>query len=508
MYPRNAATPPTITIGQVVQISDGAVQTTGASVRVKTGSGAWGAGSGTLACDTTSGVWTYAPTQGETDAEAFLIAVYKASCIGCDKTVVTSASATAGYAGTDQGKIANPTSTVALSGTTISTSQQIASVSGAVGSVTGAVGSVTGNVGGNVTGSVGSVVGAVGSVSSGVTVSTNNDKTGYLLSSGGLASVTTWTVAITGNITGNLSGSVGSVSGNVGGNVLGSVGSISGVTFPSNFGALVITAGGVVDADLETIKGQTVTCAAGVTIGVYVGGTAAAATATALSSVDSKLGTIIDIGGGATIGANLDHINGQVDTTVTILNSLGLNGSGMSAIPWNAAWDAEVQSEVADALAAFWTSPEALVDLIWDEATSGHATAGTNGKALTDALADTSELQTDWANGGRLDLILDAIAADVALVLADTGTDGVVLSAATCNKIADHVRRRTQANVEASSDGDTLNKSSEYGLIQQIQKSNTTDTAGFLTIKKTDGTTLGTLALASDPDAEPVTGVS
>ena len=49
-----------------------------------------------------------------------------------------------------------------------------ASVTGAVGSVTGAVGSVTGNVGGNVAGSV-------NSVTTGVTVATNNDKTGYSL---------------------------------------------------------------------------------------------------------------------------------------------------------------------------------------------------------------------------------------------------------------------------------------------------------------------------------------
>lgn len=39
-------------------------------------------------------------------------------------------------------------------------------------------------------------------------------------------------------------------------------------------------------------------------------------------------------------------------------------------------------------------------------------------------LVDTNELQTDWADGGRLDLIIDAI-------LADTGTDGVVLNSLT-----------------------------------------------------------------------------
>jgi hypothetical protein len=70
--------------------------------------------------------------------------------------------------------------------------------------VTGAVGSVTGNVGGNVVGSVGSVTGAVGSV--------------------------------TGNVGGNVVGSAGSVVGNVGGNVVGSVGSVTAGVTLSNAG--------------------------------------------------------------------------------------------------------------------------------------------------------------------------------------------------------------------------------------------------------------------------------
>lgn len=53
---------------------------------------------------------------------------------------------------------------------------------GVAGSVSGAVGSVTGAVG-SVAGAVGSVTGAVGSVTSPVTVGTNNDKTGYGLTS-------------------------------------------------------------------------------------------------------------------------------------------------------------------------------------------------------------------------------------------------------------------------------------------------------------------------------------
>lgn len=57
-------------------------------------------------------------------------------------------------------------------------------------------------------------------------------------------------------------------------------------------------------------------------------------------------------------------------------------------------------------------------------------------------VADTNELQTDWVNGGRLDLLLDSI-------LADTGTDGVVLSTATLNQIADALLDRA-AGVETN----------------------------------------------------------
>lgn len=180
MYPRNNASPPPIGVGQVIQISDGAVQTTGASARVKIGTGSFAAAGGTLACDSTSGEWYYTPTQAETNAESFIVAVYKASCIGTSRTVVTSISGTGGYAGVDWSKVTSPTSTVGLTGTTISTSQAVASVSGAVASVTGnvggsvasvtgAVGSVTGNVGGNVTGSVGSVVGGINTGSGTIT---------------------------------------------------------------------------------------------------------------------------------------------------------------------------------------------------------------------------------------------------------------------------------------------------------------------------------------------------
>jgi hypothetical protein len=121
-----------------------------------------------------------------------------------------------------------------------------------------------------------------------------------------------------------------------------------------------------------------------------------------------------------------------------------------------------------------------IADAVWDEAISGHVGAGSFGaknqkavpsetiadykadvsslatsaalatvdtvvdaiKAVTDnlpdsgalndlgqikvdttaILADTNELQGDWTNGGRLDLILDAVKSDTAAILVDTGT--------------------------------------------------------------------------------------
>jgi len=87
-YPKNAATPKAVTVGSVIQISDGAVQTSGCSVRVNLDDGGWGAGGGTLAYDATSGVVTYAPAQAETNGAVLMIAVYKASCIGCSTTVL------------------------------------------------------------------------------------------------------------------------------------------------------------------------------------------------------------------------------------------------------------------------------------------------------------------------------------------------------------------------------------------------------------------------------------
>jgi len=64
---------------------------------------------------------------------------------------------------------------------------------------------------------------------------------------------------------------------------------------------------------------------------------------TDIDNLVTRLGTPGDLGSGATVAANLADIESQTD-------DIGAAGAGLTAIPWNAAWDAEVQSEVLDAL--------------------------------------------------------------------------------------------------------------------------------------------------------------
>lgn len=89
---------------------------------------------------------------------------------------------------------------------------------------------------------------------------------------------------------------------------------------------------------------------------------------------------------GASVSADIAAIEGQTD-------DLGAAGAGLSAIPWNAAWDAEVESEVDDSLssAEILLTAEALTDIddtIEDESIQTKtnflpsATAGTAGGVL------------------------------------------------------------------------------------------------------------------------------
>lgn len=96
MYPKNAASPERIAVGPVVQISDGAVQTADVLVKVMPQGGAAAGSGGTIGY--VEGIVHYIPTQAETNYTSFMVIAYKTGCIPACVTVVTTASATPGIA--------------------------------------------------------------------------------------------------------------------------------------------------------------------------------------------------------------------------------------------------------------------------------------------------------------------------------------------------------------------------------------------------------------------------
>lgn len=70
----------------------------------------------------------------------------------------------------------------------------------------------------------------------------------------------------------------------------------------------------------------------------------AANLATVAGYIDTEIGTIL---------TNLATVDAVVDAILVDTAVIGAAGAGLTAVPWNAAWDAEVQSEAADALSAY-----------------------------------------------------------------------------------------------------------------------------------------------------------
>ena len=74
-----------------------------------------------------------------------------------------------------------------------------------------------------------------------------------------------------------------------------------------------------------------------------------------------------------------------VNTTDSLQALRDQTGSGLSAIPWNSSWDAEVQSEVTDALNAYDPPTKAEMDAMW-------TTAQTESYASDNAAATPAQL--------------------------------------------------------------------------------------------------------------------
>ena len=223
----------------------------------------------------------------------------------------------------------------------------------------------------------------------------------------------------------------------------------SSITIGSVKQTLVTTIPGDIAA-LNDLDSSAVTAACASALTTYDPPTRTEATADK-AEILTRLGTPA----GASVSADVAAVKAETANIVADTNELQTdwaNGGRLDLLLDQAATasGAPTASQIADA--------------VWDEATSGHTTAGTFGEQLkmdVDAiLADTNELQTDWANGGRLDAILDTAASGG--------------SAPTASQIADAVWTETLADhsATAGSTAEALNNSGSAGTVSTVQVSN------------------------------------
>lgn len=205
--------------------------------------------------------------------------------------------------------------------------------------------------------------------------------------------------------------------------------------------------GGRMDSSVGAMATNVLTAAALATDAVteiQSGLALAADLATVAGYLDTEIAAILadtnelqtDWVNGGRLDLLIDAIKAKTDTIPTFptnFAALGINASGhvsrvtlvdTTTTNTDMLTAAGIRSAVGLASANLDSQLDALptaaenADAVWDESTVGHATASTYGLLLADGAADalealglTQTLYDDWINGGRLDLLLDAIKA-------------------------------------------------------------------------------------------------
>lgn len=136
--------------------------------------------------------------------------------------------------------------------------------------------------------------------------------------------------------------------------------------------------------------------------------------------LDTQIGTDIDailVDTGTTLDGLITTVDTVVDSILVDTAVIGALGAGLTAIPWNSVWDAEVQSEVADALGVYDPPTKAEMD-------AAHALLATAAALTTvDTAVDAILVDTGTTLNGLIttvDTVVDGIQADL-----DNVTDGL-----------------------------------------------------------------------------------
>jgi hypothetical protein len=132
----------------------------------------------------------------------------------------------------------------------------------------------------------------------------------------------------------------------------------------------------------------------------------------------------------------------------------------------------------------------------------------------TEAKQDTAQTSLNTI-AGYIDTEIAAILNDTSTtldgkldqIIALTGTDGVVLSAAQMNQIADHILRRSLATARAGSDGDSVIFRSLLGAVSKLTNKVAITGTDLIIYEENDTSSFGTQALTTDAAAEPIIGM-
>ena len=237
--------------------------------------------------------------------------------------------------------------------------------------------------------------------------------------------------------------------------------------------SLTFTVAGDVDCNVQAWKGAAAQEMTGDAF-ARLGAPAGASVSADVAAIKSDTAAIL-VDTGTTLQSELDGI--QADTE-DLQAQIGVAGAALTAVPWNAAWDSEVQSECTDALNAYDPPTKAeldtavanvsvdeiqataiadlfntdsgtnyaaavagsavkeiadnaggsalteggIADAVWDELIAGHAGVGTAGKILGDNIN---------APIATIDAVVDAIKAKTDNLPADPADQSAVEAAVT-----------------------------------------------------------------------------
>jgi hypothetical protein len=138
---------------------------------------------------------------------------------------------------------------------------------------------------------------------------------------------------------------------------------------------------------------------------------------------------------GQTASASATVVFDDLATIEAVTTAIGATGTGLSAIPWAAAWDAEVQSEVADALTAFAWSGITISAVSGAVGSVTGTVGGIAGTITTLDALDTAQDSQHSTTQSAISGLNDIAATDIVSAGAITTLSGAVVNVDTVDTV-------------------------------------------------------------------------